>query len=217
MAEFAKLIELFDTHKVSFVSVPQSFNTTSSMGRLTLNVLLSFAQFEREVTGERIRDKIAASKRKGLWMEGVVPLGYRVEARKLLVEESEAVLVRRIFARYLELGSLPALQRELRELGIRTRSRQLTSGKIIGNVPLTNGPLAYILKNRLYLGELNHGEAVTPVITRRSFPSIYSKPCNRNWPQILTGGTPGDRDLMRFSSARSSMIAATRGARAMHS
>ncbi len=171
MAEFAKLIELFDTHKVSFVSVPQSFNTTSSMGRLTLNVLLSFAQFEREVTGERIRNKIAASKRKGLWMGGVMPLGYRVEARKLLVEESEAVLVRRIFARYLELGSLPALQRELRELGIRTRSRQLTSGKIIGNVPLTNGPLAYILKNRLYLGELNHGgssypgdhEAIIPV------------------------------------------------------
>ncbi len=156
LADFAKLVELFDAHKVSFVSVTQSFNTTSSMGRLTLNVLLSFAQFEREVTGERIRDKIAASKRKGLWMGGVVPLGYRVEARKLLVDEPEADLVRRIFARYLELGSLPALQRELRARGIRTRSRQLTSGKIIGDVPLTNGPLAYILKNRHYLGELNH-------------------------------------------------------------
>jgi site-specific DNA recombinase len=171
LADFAKLVELFDAHKVSFVSVTQSFNTTSSMGRLTLNVLLSFAQFEREVTGERIRDKIAASKRKGLWMGGVVPLGYRVEARKLLVEESEAALVRRIFARYLELGSLPALQRELREQGIRTRSRQLTSGKIIGDVSLTNGALAYILKNRLYLGELNHRgssypgdhEAIIPV------------------------------------------------------
>ncbi len=156
LADFAKLVELFDSHKVSFVSVTQSFNTTSSMGRLTLNVLLSFAQFEREVTGERIRDKIAASKRKGLWMGGVVPLGYRVEARKLLVDEPEAVLVRRIFTRYLELGSLPALQRELREEGIRTRSRQLASGKLIGDVPLTNGPLAYILKNRHYLGELNH-------------------------------------------------------------
>ncbi|WP_348273251.1 recombinase family protein [Methylocapsa sp. D3K7] len=155
LADFAKLVELFDAHKVSFVSVTQSFNTTSSMGRLTLNVLLSFAQFEREV-GERIRDKIAASKRKGLWMGGVVPLGYRVEARKLLVDEPEAVHVRRIFARYLELGSLPALQRELREEGIRTRSRQLASGKIIGDVSLTNGPLAYILKNRHYLGELNH-------------------------------------------------------------
>jgi DNA invertase Pin-like site-specific DNA recombinase len=156
LADFAKLVELFDSHKVSFVSVTQSFNTTSSMGRLTLNVLLSFAQFEREVTGERIRDKIAASKRKGLWMGGVVPLGYRVEARKLWVDEPEAVLVRRIFARYLELGSLPALQRELREEGIRSRSRQLASGKLIGDVFLTNGPLAYILKNRHYLGELNH-------------------------------------------------------------
>jgi DNA invertase Pin-like site-specific DNA recombinase len=156
LADFAKLVELFDSHNVSFVSVTQSFNTTSSMGRLTLNVLLSFAQFEREVTGERIRDKIAASKRKGLWMGGVVPLGYRVEARKLLVDESEAALVRLIFARYLELGSLQALQRELRERGVHTRSRQLTSGKIIGDVPLTNGPLAYILKNRHYLGELNH-------------------------------------------------------------
>jgi DNA invertase Pin-like site-specific DNA recombinase len=143
LADFAKLVELFDSHKVSFVSVTQSFNTTSSMGRLTLNVLLSFAQFEREVTGERIRDKIAASKCKGLWMGGVVPLGYRVETRKLLVNEPEVDLVRRIFMRYLELGSLPALQRELREEGIRTRSRQLASGKLIGDVPLTNGPLAY--------------------------------------------------------------------------
>jgi site-specific DNA recombinase len=156
LADFAKLVELFDSHKVSFVSVTQSFNTTSSIGRLTLNVLLSFAQFEREVTGERIRDKIAASKRKGLWMGGVVPLGYRVETRKLLVDEPEADLVRLIFARYLELGSLPALQRELREGGNCTRARRLTSGRIIGDVPLTNGPLAYILKNRLYLGELNH-------------------------------------------------------------
>jgi site-specific DNA recombinase len=165
LADFAKLVELFDSHKVSFVSVTQSFNTTSSMGRLTLNVLLSFAQFEREVTGERIRDKIAASKRKGLWMGGVVPLGYRVEARKLLVDEPEAVLVRRIFARYLELGSLPALQRELREEGIRTRSRQLASGKIIGDVSLTNGPLAYILKNHHYLGELNH--------KGKSYPGVH--------------------------------------------
>src|SRR5512136_2925556 len=100
LADFAKLVELFDAHKVSFVSVTQSFNTTTSMGRLTLNVLLSFAQFEREVTGERIRDKIAASKKKGLWMGGVVPLGYRVEDRKLLVNEEEAEIVRKIFARY---------------------------------------------------------------------------------------------------------------------
>ncbi len=118
LADFAKLVELFDAQGVSFVSVTQSFNTTTSMGRLTLNVLLSFAQFEREVTGERIRDKIAASKEKGIWMGGVVPLGYRVENRKLLVDEAEAETVRLVFQRYLELGSLPALQRDLRERGI---------------------------------------------------------------------------------------------------
>ena len=156
LADFAKLVELFDKHEVSFVSVTQSFNTTSSMGRLTLNVLLSFAQFEREVTGERIRDKIAASKKKGIWMGGVVPLGYRVESRKLVVAEQEAETVQLIYERYLELGSLPALQRELNERGIRSRPRALASGRAIGDVPLTNGPLSQILKNRMYLGELNH-------------------------------------------------------------
>ena len=156
LADFAKLVELFDAQKVSFVSVTQSFNTTTSMGRLTLNVLLSFAQFEREVTGERIRDKIAASKKKGLWMGGVVPLGYRVEDRKLIVEEEEAKLVRKIFERYLELGSIPALQRELRGEAVVTRERRLANGKIVGAVALTNGALSYILKNRHYLGELNH-------------------------------------------------------------
>src|SRR5208337_2513269 len=117
LADFAKLVELFDAHNVSFVSVTQSFNTTTSMGRLTLNVLLSFAQFEREVTGERIRDKIAASKKKGMWMGGVVPLGYRVEDRKLIVNDDEARTVRMIFERYLALGSLPTLQQELRAQG----------------------------------------------------------------------------------------------------
>src|SRR5947209_1921259 len=156
LGDFAKLVELFDEHKVSFVSVTQSFNTTSSMGRLTLNVLLSFAQFEREVTGERIRDKIAASKKKGLWVGGVVPLGYRVEDKKLVVEESEAEIVKLIFRNYLELGSLPTLQRDLRERGIRTRPRVLSSGRQIGGVPLTIGPLSYIRRNRVYLGEINH-------------------------------------------------------------
>jgi DNA invertase Pin-like site-specific DNA recombinase len=156
LADFAKLVELFDAHKVSFVSVTQSFNTTTSMGRLTLNVLLSFAQFEREVTGERIRDKIEASKKKGLWMGGVVPMGYRVEDRKLVVDEEEASVVRRIFERYLALGSILALQRELRESGVLTRSRKMANGKTIGAVSLTNGPLSYILKNRHYLGEINH-------------------------------------------------------------
>ncbi len=156
LADFAKLVEVFDAHGVAFVSVTQSFNTTSSMGRLTLNVLLSFAQFEREVTGERIRDKIAASKKKGLWMGGVVPLGYRLIERKLHVDEEEAAIVRLIFDRYLALGSVRALQRELRQRDIRTRVRTLATGKTIGGVHLTNGPLAHILSNRHFLGEINH-------------------------------------------------------------
>ncbi len=180
LADFAKLVELFDAHKVSFVSVTQSFNTTTSMGRLTLNVLLSFAQFEREVTGERIRDKIAASKKKGLWMGGVVPLGYRVEDRKLVVDEDEAKIVRRIFDRYLALGSIPALQRELREQGVVTRARTLSSGKTVGAVPLTNGPLSYILKNRHYLGEINHKDRSWPgehaaIIDAALFEAVQAK------------------------------------------
>src|SRR3954469_13095874 len=131
LADFAKLVELFDAQGVSFVSVTQQFNTTTSMGRLTLNVLLSFAQFEREVTGERIRDKIAASKRKGLWMGGQVPLGYRVRNRKLVIDKEEAATVRLILERYLALGSLPALQQELRQAGIVSRRRRLSSGALV--------------------------------------------------------------------------------------
>jgi len=162
LADFAKLVELFDAHGVSFVSVTQSFNTTTSMGRLTLNVLLSFAQFEREVTSERIRDKIAASKKKGIWVGGTVPLGYRVVDRKLLIDEREATIVRLIFERYLALGSLLALARELNERNIRTRCRQLSSGRTLGGVLFTRGPLAHMLKNRIYLGELNHKGASYP-------------------------------------------------------
>ncbi|MGO9774879.1 MAG: recombinase family protein [Roseiarcus sp.] len=162
LTDFAKLVELFDEHGVSFVSVTQSFNTTTSMGRLTLNVLLSFAQFEREVTGERIRDKIAASKKKGIWVGGVVPLGYEVKDKKLVVNEDEAKTVRMIFERYLAIGSLPALQRELRAQGIVTRRRTLSSGKVIGGTPLTNGPLAYMLRNRVYVGEINHRDRSYP-------------------------------------------------------
>ncbi len=162
LTDFAKLVELFDGHGVAFVSVTQSFNTTSSMGRLTLNVLLSFAQFEREVTGERIREKIAASKKKGLWVGGVVPLGYEVKDRKLIVVEEEAATVRLIFSRYLDLGSLSALQRDLHERGIITRMRTLSSGRAIGGQALTNGPLAYMLRNRMYLGEINHRDKSYP-------------------------------------------------------
>src|SRR4051794_29619596 len=135
LADFAKLVDLFDQHKVSFVSVTQQFNTTTSMGRLTLNVLLSFAQFEREVTSERIRDKIAASKRKGLWVGGMAPLGYDTKDRKISVNRDEATRVRTIFRRYLELSSLNLLMRDLRERGIVTKVRQLKTGKTVGGIP----------------------------------------------------------------------------------
>jgi len=180
LTDFAKLVELFDGHGVAFVSVTQSFNTTTSMGRLTLNVLLSFAQFEREVTGERIRDKIAASKKKGLWVGGVVPLGYEVNDRKLIVNEEEAATVRLIFSRYLDLGSLSALQRDLRERGIVTRKRTLSSGRAIGGRALTNGPLAYMLRNRMYLGEINHRDKSypgehQPIIDEKLFEAVRTK------------------------------------------
>src|SRR4051794_19265974 len=128
LADFAKLVELFDARGVSFVSVTQQFNTTTSMGRLTLNVLLSFAQFEREVTSERIRDKIAASKRKGLWVGGMVPLGYILKDGQLHIHEEEATIVRLIFQRYLELGSVNRLVKDLKERGFRSKVRQLASG-----------------------------------------------------------------------------------------
>ena len=136
------------------MSVTQQFNTTTSMGRLTLNVLLSFAQFEREVTGERIRDKIGASKRKGLWVGGMVPLGYVSRDKKLFIEEEEAERVRTIFRRYLELGSIGLLLADLRERGIVTKVRHLSDGRTVGGIPFTRGPLAYLLRNRFYIGEV---------------------------------------------------------------
>ncbi len=156
LADFAKLIELFDAHSVSFVSVTQAFNTTTSMGRLTLNVLLSFAQFEREVTGERIRDKIAASKRKGMRMGGPVPLGYDVKEKKLQANAKEVTQVRLIFQRYLDLGCLTKLTKDLRDRGIRTKRSVRPGGKIRGDIPFTKGPLAHLLKNRVYIGEIVH-------------------------------------------------------------
>jgi len=186
LADFAKLVELFDAEGVSFVSVTQSFNTTSSMGRLTLNMLLSFAQFEREVTGERIRDKIAASKRKGIWVGGIVPLGYEVCERKLVIKEDEAAMVRLIFERYLARGSLTAVQRELRERGVVTRLRTLSSGRTIGGVALTSGPLAHLLRNRIYVGDLNHKGASHPgqheaIIAPALFDAVQEKlTSNRN-------------------------------------
>ena len=154
LADFAKLVELFDAHNVSFVSVTQQFNTTTSMGRLTLNVLLSFAQFEREVTSERIRDKIAASKRKGLWVGGMAPLGYETKDRRIVVVQEEAERVRTIFDSYLTLGSLDRVLADLRQRGIVTKLRTLKTGRTAGGIPFTRGPLAYLLRNRFYIGEV---------------------------------------------------------------
>jgi site-specific DNA recombinase len=160
LADFAKLVELFDEHGVSFVSITQSFNTTSSMGRLTLNVLLSFAQFEREVFGERVRDKIAASKRKGLWVGGPVPLGYRCIDKKLEIVPEETETVRTIFTLYLELGSIGALLAELDRRGIRTKVNERREGQKRGGIRDGAGPLAHLLKNRFYIGEVAYRSEV---------------------------------------------------------
>jgi site-specific DNA recombinase len=176
LADFAKLVELFDIHAVSFVSVTQAFNTTTSMGRLTLNVLLSFAQFEREVTSERIRDKIAASKRKGLRMGGPVPLGYDVENKRLVINEQEAERVRYIFRRYLELGSLSKLLTDLRARRIHTKITKRSSGPH-GGIPFTRGGLAHFLKNRVYVGDVVHKDKHfpsdhQPIIDRPLFDAV---------------------------------------------
>jgi site-specific DNA recombinase len=180
LADFAKLVELFDAHAVSFVSVTQQFNTTSSMGRLTLNVLLSFAQFEREVTGERIRDKIAASKRKGIWVGGNVPLGYESRDKKLVVHEEEAERVRVIFRRYLKLGSIGALLSDLRDRGIVSKTRTRPDGSTVGGIPFTRGPLAYLLHNRCYIGEVVHRGQVYPgehhaILDRELFEAVQNR------------------------------------------
>jgi site-specific DNA recombinase len=180
LADFAKLVELFDAHAVSFVSVTQQFNTTTSMGRLTLNVLLSFAQFEREVTSERIRDKIAASKRRGLWVGGTLPLGYEIKDGKIAVVEEEAELVRSIFRRYLELGSVNELVRDLRERNIRTKTRQLSTGATRGGIPFGRGALYYLLGNRFYVGEVKYKNEVLPgeqppIMDRALFEAVRQK------------------------------------------
>jgi site-specific DNA recombinase len=180
LADFAKLVELFDAHGVSFVSVTQQFNTTTSMGRLTLNVLLSFAQFEREVTSERIRDKIAASKRKGLWVGGMAPLGYETKDRKIIVIEEEAERVRTIFRSYLKLGSLDRLMADLRQRGIVTKVRSLKSGQTVGGIAFTRGPLAHLLRNRFYIGEVVFKGEVLPgeqpaILDRDLFDAVQAK------------------------------------------
>jgi DNA invertase Pin-like site-specific DNA recombinase len=162
LTDFAKIVEVLDAHGASFVSVTQQFNTTTSMGRLTLNMLLSFAQFEREITGERIRDKIAASKAKGMWMGGNVPLGYDLRERKLIVNPCEADTVRLIFRRYAELGSVALLEAELDRLNIRSKRREWLAGRIAGGGRFSRGALYLMLQNRLYRGEVAHKDAVYP-------------------------------------------------------
>src|SRR6266446_3852869 len=206
LADFAKLVELFDQHSVSFVSITQSFNTTTSMGRLTLNVLLSFAQFEREVIGERVRDKIAASKRKGIWVGGPVPLGYAAVDKKIVVVPVEAEAVRTIFARYVELGSVRALAEDLDHRGIRSKPRRLSDGSIIGGGRFGVGALAHLLKNRFYIGEVvyrgdvHRGEH-EPILDSALFDAVQGKlaaqavarRCRlRGSPALLTGRTFDD-------------------------
>jgi site-specific DNA recombinase len=188
LADFAKLVEAFDAKSISFVAVTQQFNTTTSMGRLTLNVLLSFAQFERELSSERVRDKVAASRRKGKWTGGTVPLGYYAKDKKLVINKAEAETVRYIFRRYLELRSFGKLVEDLDNKGIVTKRRDTKVRKFNGGIPFTYGPLAYFLKNRLYLGETGHKDKWFPgehaaIIDRKTFDQVQqllaSQPAGR--------------------------------------
>src|SRR6202022_4414056 len=180
LADFAKIVEILDAKSASFVSVTQQFNTTTSMGRLTLNVLLSFAQFERDVIGERIRDKIAASKKKGMWIGGVPPLGYGVQDHKLVMIDSEADAVRLIFRRYAELGSDRLLTSELEVRGIKSKSWTSASGRLVGGTPFSRGALYLMLQNRTYLGEIVHkgqfhpGEH-TPIIDQPLWDAVQAQ------------------------------------------
>lgn len=184
LADFARMVEVFDTHGISFVAVTQQFNTTTSMGRLTLNVLLSFAQFEREVTAERIRDKIAASKKKGMWMGGLPPLGYDVCDRKLVVNEAEAHTVRAVFGLYLDLGSVREVKARAIDLGLRTKHRIGPQGRATGGGPFSLGHLYRLLANPLYLGLVRHrGEVYegqhTAIIDRPTWDAVQDRLAGR--------------------------------------
>lgn len=180
LTDFAKLVELFDTNGVSFVSVTQAFNTTNSMGRLTLNVLLSFAQFEREVIAERVRDKVAASRRKGMWMGGGVPLGYINRDKKLVVVPEEAQTVRWIFQSYLEAGSIGKLLQKMDGEGVLSKKRDLGNGKTTGGRRFGPGSLGYLLRNRSYVGEVSHKGQIHPgdheaIIDRELFEAVQTR------------------------------------------
>jgi site-specific DNA recombinase len=195
LADFAKLVEAFDAKSISFVAVTQQFNTTTSMGRLTLNVLLSFAQFERELSSERVRDKVAASRRKGKWTGGTVPLGYDAKDKKLVINKAEAETVRYIFKRYLEVQSFGKLVADLDAKGIVTKRRDTKVKKFNGGIPFTYGPLAYFLKNRVYVGETGHKEKWFPgehaaIVDRKIFDQV----------QQLLASQPAARKARRTAS-----------------
>ncbi len=179
LADFSKMVEVFERQGVSFVSVTQQFNTTTSMGRLMLNVLLSFAQFERKVTGERIRDKIAASKRKGMWMGGIPPIGYDVANRRLIPNEAEAKTIAHIFQRFVELGSTTKLVKELRLDGVTSKAWTTQDGKVREGKPIDKGLIYKVLNNRTYLGELRHKELWyqaehPPIITKSIWDDVHA-------------------------------------------
>jgi site-specific DNA recombinase len=197
LADFAKIVELFDARGISFVSVTQQFNTTSSMGRLTLNVLLSFAQFEREVTGERIRDKIAASKQKGMWMGGTPPIGYFGHERTLVIDEANAGLVRSIYSRYLELGCVRRLKMELDAAETVTPHRIAKSGRAYGGLRFSRGQLYRILSSPLYLGQIAHREKVYPgqhpaIIDQGLWGSVQAKLAENRQGHQERCSTPSD-------------------------
>ena len=196
LADFAKIVEIFDAKGVSFVSITQQFNTTTSMGRLTLNVLLSFAQFEREVTGERIRDKIAASKKKGMWMGGMPPLGYRCEDHKLIVVPQEAETVQYIFQRYAVLGSVRLLQQELDASGIGSKQWVSSGGRSWGGKPLARGALYRILQNRIYRGRIVHKEQHyagehEPIVDQPLWVEVQAKLTANAVERVTGAGTAG--------------------------
>jgi site-specific DNA recombinase len=203
LTDFARLAETFDKHGVSFVSVTQQFNTTTSMGRLMLNVLLSFAQFEREITGERIRDKIAASKKKGMWMGGNIPMGYDVKDRQLLINETDAETIRRVFRLYLEEGNVPALLDRLRHDNIGTAVRMTAKGRTTGDRPFTRGHLYKLLSNPIYIGRIPHRKTSHPgqhpaIIDRASWEAVQAQ---------LGTNTQGPRSRRRRAAAHASLLA----------
>ena len=203
LTDFARLAETFDKHGVSFVSVTQQFNTTTSMGRLMLNVLLSFAQFEREITGERIRDKIAASKKKGMWMGGPIPMGYDVKDRHLVINEANAAIVRKVFEHYLEEGQVPALLERLDRERLLTAGRTSAKGRTSGSRSFTRGHLYKLLSNPIYIGRIAHKDIThpgqhDPILDRVTWEKVQAK---------LASNTQGERKRRSRAAALTPLLA----------